>query len=82
MNQQPPGGCRPIYCDPQVIVHDTFIPRFVPVIHPVIHVCRQNIVNVPQHIVQSSERSEVIDPGCPTTAPKWQQGQGPGPNFW
>lgn len=61
---------KPIYCDPQYIVHDTFVPRFVPVIHPIVHVNRQNIVNVPQHIFQNSERTEVIDPGYPDKCPK------------
>jgi len=57
--------CKPIYCDPEYIVHDTYIPRYVPYIHPIIHVNRKNIVNVPQHIYQSQTRDVVVDPGCP-----------------
>lgn len=78
MRQHPPCGCSPIYCDPQVMVHNTFVPRVVPVIHPIVHVNKQNIVNVPHHIVQPLVRSEVVDPGCPNGAPNWQ----PGPAFW
>ena len=40
-------SCAPIVCDPQYVIHDHFIPREVPVIHPIIHVHRHNIVNVP-----------------------------------
>lgn len=59
------SNVKPIYCDPQYVVHDTFTPRFIPVVHPVIHVNRQNIVNVPRHMTQHSEQNEVVDPGLP-----------------
>ncbi|MCI1858133.1 MAG: spore coat protein D [Sporolactobacillus sp.] len=56
---------KPIYCDPEYVIHDTFVPRYVPVIHPVIHVTRKNIVNVPKHIVKESGKTEIVDPGYP-----------------
>ncbi|RYM06515.1 spore coat protein D [Sporolactobacillus sp. THM7-7] len=62
---KPCGPNQPIYCDPQYVVHDSFVPRFVPVVHPVIHVNRQNVVNVPRHIFEPQFRNEVIDPGYP-----------------
>ncbi len=76
-------GCKnkPIYCDPRYIVHDTFVPRFVPVIHPIVHVNRQNIVNVPRHIFQNSEQTEVIDPGYPDKCQVCSRPQCPG-WFW
>lgn len=44
-------GCvsQPICCPPVYCVRDYYTPRIVPVIHPVVNVNRQNIVNVPQH---------------------------------
>ena len=36
---------RPIVCPPQYVVRDFFVPQAVPVIHPVVTVNRQNIVD-------------------------------------
>ncbi len=57
--------CPPIICDPQYIVRDCYIPREVPIIHPIVNVERRVIVNVPRHYVQPMTRNEVVDPGCP-----------------
>ncbi|NLL53199.1 MAG: hypothetical protein GX248_10925 [Peptococcaceae bacterium] len=51
---------RPIVCPPQYVVRDFFVPQAVPVIHPVVTVNRQNIVNVPQHYVQQFSTTEVV----------------------
>ncbi|ADY55833.1 hypothetical protein Sgly_1533 [Syntrophobotulus glycolicus DSM 8271] len=46
-------GCvKPIVCPPQYVVRDHYAQQVVPVIHPVVTVNRQNIVNVPQHFIQ------------------------------
>lgn len=57
--------CPPIVCDPQYVFHDCYVPREVPVIHPIIHVQRHHIVNIPKHYYQSSTKNTVVDPGCP-----------------
>lgn len=58
-------GCvgRPIVCPPRYCVHDYCIPRYVPVIHPIVTVNRQNIVNVPQHYYEYSATDMVVDRG-------------------
>ncbi|WP_207652388.1 spore coat protein D [Desulfosporosinus sp. FKB] len=68
-------SCPPVICPPQYCVHDCFIPRMVPYIHPVVHVMRQNIVNVPQHFYQPMVRNVVFDPGCPGYDPRRVQPQ-------
>ncbi|MGI6448738.1 MAG: hypothetical protein ACOX3R_00160 [Desulfitobacteriia bacterium] len=56
-------GCvNPIVCPAQYVVRDFFTPRVVPVIHPVVTVNRQNIVNVPQHFVQPLTTNVVAAP--------------------
>ncbi len=57
---------RPVVCPPRFVVHDCFIPREVPYIHPVVHINRHNIVNVPRHIYRPITRNVVVDPGYPT----------------
>ncbi|TGE33770.1 spore coat protein D [Desulfosporosinus sp. Sb-LF] len=55
--------CRPICCPPQYIVQDYYTQRLVPVIHPIVNIRRQNIVDVPQHIYQQTTRNVVVDRG-------------------
>ncbi len=57
--------CPPIICPPQYVVRDCYIPREVPVIHPIVNVNRHIIVNVPRHYYQPSTQDVVVDPGCP-----------------
>jgi len=45
-------GVRPVICPTRYVVRDYYTTRVVPVIHPVVTVNRQNIVNVPQHFIQ------------------------------
>lgn len=40
---------QPVICPPQYRYHDQFTPRPVPVIHPIVNVNRQHIVDVPEH---------------------------------
>lgn len=63
--QQWPSHCPPIVCDPQYVIRDCYVPREVPVIHPVVTVNRHVIVNVPRHYVQPMMKNVVVDPGCP-----------------
>ena len=58
-------GCGyTVVCPPQYIVRDFVTPRVIPVIHPVVTVNRQNVVNVPQHFIQpSSVNVTVAQPG-------------------
>ncbi len=61
----PSHHCPPIVCDPQYIVRDCYVPREVPVVHPIVNVNRHVIVNVPRHYYQPVTRDVVVDPGCP-----------------
>lgn len=58
-------GCRPVVLSPQYCVRDFYTTRMVPVIQPVVQINRQNIINVPQRIVQPMTRNVVVDQGCP-----------------
>lgn len=62
--------CPPVVNPPKYVYHDCYIPRMVPHIHPVIHVNRYNIVNVPQHFYPQEVKNVVVDPGCPNCPPK------------
>lgn len=58
-------GCvgKPICCPPQYCVQDYYTQRVVPVIHPIVTVKRQNIVDVPQHYYQPLTQNVVVDRG-------------------
>jgi len=51
-------------------VQDSYTQRFVPVIHPIVVINRQNVIDVPQHYYQQTERNVVVNQGF--------QGQGQG----
>ena len=54
-------GCGyTVVCPPQYIVRDFVTPRAIPVIHPVVTVNRQNVVNVPQHFIQPSSVNVIV----------------------
>lgn len=74
----PMHKCPPIMCDPQYIVRDCYIPREVPVVHPIVNVNRHVIVNVPRHYYQPMTKNEVVDPGCPGTGSHHPGKHGPG----
>ena len=40
---------EPVICPPEYCVRDEFMPRIVPVIHPIVNVNRQHYVDVPRH---------------------------------
>jgi len=54
---------RPVCCPPQYFVQDYYTQRVVPVIHPIVNIRRQNIIDVPQHIYQQTTRNVVVDQG-------------------
>jgi spore coat protein D len=54
---------QPICCPPQYCVQDYYTQRIVPVIHPIVNINRQNIVDVPQHYYQMMARNVIVDPG-------------------
>ena len=54
---QPPF--EPIVCPPRYRVHDSFIPRMQPVIHPTVNVNREHVFPVPQHFFPQVTRNEV-----------------------
>lgn len=54
---------RPICCPPQYCVRDFYTQRLVPVIHPIVTINRQNIIDVPQHFIQPTTRNVVVDQG-------------------
>ncbi|HBV87851.1 spore coat protein D [Desulfosporosinus sp.] len=55
--------CKPICCPPQYCVRDFYAQRLIPVIHPVVNINRQNIIDVPQHIYQQTSRNVVVEQG-------------------
>ncbi|GAB6154234.1 hypothetical protein JCM17380_29840 [Desulfosporosinus burensis] len=61
-------GCvgKPICCPPQYCVRDYYTQRIVPVIHPIVNINRQNIIDVPQHYYQTITRNVVVDQGYQT----------------
>ena len=52
---------RPLTCPPRYIVRNQFIRREIPIIHPVIHVNRVNIVNVPKHIYKPIKKNVIVE---------------------
>lgn len=54
---------KPICCPPEYCVQDYYTQRFVPVIHQVVTIRRQNVIDVPQHYVQETTRNLVINQG-------------------
>lgn len=40
---------EPIVCPPEYMMRDEFMPREVPVVHPIVNVNRQHYVDVPRH---------------------------------
>lgn len=67
--QQP--AAQPVVCPPQYRVRDSFIPRMQPVIHPIVNVNREHIVNVPQHFYTVTNQN-VMAPGSQQAFPMQQ----------
>ena len=71
-------GCvKPICCPPQYCVQDYYTQRFVPVIHPIVTINRQNIIDVPQHYYQQTSQNVVVNQGFQAQAlPTYPTNQG------
>ena len=67
---------KPICCPPEYCVRDYYTQRAVPVIHPIVTINRQNIIDVPQHYYQHVTRNVVVNPGYPGQGFPGYQGQG------
>ena len=57
----------PIVCPPEYRFHDEFMPREVPIIHPIVNVNRHHYVDIPKHYYRRN------DEGCNGSSswPKW-----------
>jgi spore coat protein D len=76
------NNCTPVICcPPQYCVRDFYTPRIVPVIQPVVNINRQNIVNIPQRVVQPVSRNVVVDRGFQGGFPGVQGGFPGGQGF-
>lgn len=51
---------KPIVASPIYKVHNHYIRRPKPIIHPVVHVNRVNFVDVPKHIYRPVTRNEFV----------------------
>lgn len=71
-------AAQPVVCPPQYRVRDSFSPRMQPVIHPIVNVNREHIVNVPQHFYTVTNQN-VMAPGSQQAFP--MQGQFPQQSF-
>jgi len=60
-----PIRTNPVVCPPQYRFFDTFIPREVPFIHPIVNVNRQHYADFPRHYFTESN---VTIPPRPVTA--------------
>ena len=54
---------KPICCPPVYCVQDHYAQRMVPVIHPIVTINRQNIIDVPQHYYQETTQNVVVNQG-------------------
>ena len=70
---------QPIVCPTQYRCHDTFVPREVPVIHPIVNVNRQHNVVVPRNYVTETTRNV---PGSTVFPRGGQQFGGPALEAW
>ena len=74
---------RPICCPPEYCVQDYYTQRSVPVVHPVVIIRRQNMIDVPQHYYQQTTRNVVVNQGFQDQGqgfPGYQTNQG-NPNY-
>lgn len=67
-------AAQPVVCPPQYRVRDSFSPRMQPVIHPIVNVNREHIVNVPQHFYTVTNEN-VMASGSQQAFPMQQQQQ-------
>ncbi|WP_210471747.1 spore coat protein D [Sporosarcina sp. 6E9] len=81
------GNChgnqvQPIVCPPEYRFNDEYMPREIPVIHPIVNVNRHHYVDVPKHYYQETTEDVMgmsIGPGGPGNG--YGPGGGVGPEF-
>lgn len=70
---------EPIVCPPEFRCHDVFMPREVPVIHPIVNVNRHHCVDIPKHYFTETTKDVM---GAPVYGgeygPRFGGGYGPG----
>ncbi len=71
---------EPIVCPPEYCVRDEFMPREVPVIHPIVNVNRQHYVDIPRHYYTETTENVMGAPmmGRPGCGPECGGGFGHG----
>jgi hypothetical protein len=80
------GNChgnqvQPIVCPPEYRCHDEFIPREVPVIHPIVNVNRHHYVDIPRHYCTETTEDVMGAPVVPRGGFGPEFGGGYGPEF-
>jgi hypothetical protein len=80
------GNChgnqvQPIVCPPEYRCHDEFIPREVPVIHPIVNVNRHHYVDIPRHYYTETTEDVMGAPVVPRGGFGPEFGGGYGPEF-
>jgi hypothetical protein len=80
------GNCHgnqvmPIVCPPEYRCHDEFIPREVPVIHPIVNVNRHHYVDIPKHYYEETSVDVMGAPVVPRGGFGPEFGGGYGPEF-
>lgn len=56
---------QPVICPPQYRYFDQFTPRQVPVVHPIVNVNRQHMVDVPEHFYTETTENVMGAPMMP-----------------
>lgn len=72
---------QPVVCPPEYIFRDEFMPREVPVVHPIVHVNRQHFVDVPRHFYTETTENVMGAPMMPGGGFGPQYGGGMDPGF-
>ncbi len=52
---------RPITRPPRYVVHNEFVRCEIPIIQPVVHVNRLNVIDVPRHIYKPIRKNVVVE---------------------
>ena len=55
--------CRPIICPPRYVVRNHYVPRVIPILHPIVNINREVIVNVPRNYYPQVTRNVVVEQG-------------------
>ena len=80
------GDCHgnqvmPIVCPPEYRFHDEYMPREVPIIHPIVNVNRHHYVDIPKHYYEETTKDVMGAPVVPRGGFGPEFGGGYGPEF-